>query len=177
MSAKPFVSLVISVWNRRDDLRDNLQAIQKQTRPADQVIVVDNHSHDGTPEMVQQEFPEVELICMPHSKFGACTTFNIGFKAARGDFIGILDDDVVLPETFVEQMLQEFRQEPQTTVLLSPKVIEPEMPAIRRSASPGACRAAICQVIDACPSWRRALGSDQCQMPNISRTTLMRRGF
>ena len=128
MSAKPFVSLVISVWNRKDDLRDNLQAIQKQTRPADQVIVVDNHSHDGTPEMVQQEFPEVELICMPHSKFGACTTFNIGFKAARGDFIGILDDDVVLPETFVEQMLQEFQQEPQTTVLLSPKVIEPEMP-------------------------------------------------
>lgn len=128
MSPKPVVSLVISVWNRKDDLRENLQAIFKQTRPADQVIVVDNHSHDGTPEMVEQEFPDVELIGMPHSKFGACTTFNIGFKAARGDFIGILDDDVVLPPTFVEHMLQEFEGEPPTTVLLSPKVIEPEMP-------------------------------------------------
>ncbi len=128
MSAKPVVSLVISVWNRKEDLRENLQAIQKQTRPADQVIVVDNHSHDGTPEMVQQEFPSVELITMPHSNYGACTTFNIGFNRARGDFIGILDDDVVLPPTFVEQMLQEFEREPLTTVLLSPKVIEPEMP-------------------------------------------------
>lgn len=126
--SQPVVSLVISVWNRKDDLRENLQAIQKQTRPADQVIVVDNHSHDGTPEMVSQEFPDVELIQMPHSKFGACTTFNIGFKATHGDFIGILDDDVVLPETFVEKMLQEFEKEPATTVLLSPKVVEPEMP-------------------------------------------------
>ncbi|MHC4815860.1 MAG: glycosyltransferase family 2 protein, partial [Planctomycetota bacterium] len=80
------------------------------------------------PEMVRKEFPQVELITMAHSKFGACTTFNIGFNAARGDFIGILDDDVVLPPDFVEQMLWEFEQEPATTVVLSPKVVEPEMP-------------------------------------------------
>jgi GT2 family glycosyltransferase len=120
--------LVISVWNRRDDLRENLAAIRKQTVPADQVVVVDNCSHDGTPEMVRAEFPEVNLVCMPHSRYGACETFNIGFASARGDFIGILDDDVVLPADFIEKMLATFDREPATTAILSPKVIEPEMP-------------------------------------------------
>lgn len=127
MSA-PKVSLVISVWNRKDDLRENLQAILQQTRPADEIIVVDNCSHDGTPEMVRSEFPQVKLICTPHSRYGACETFNLGFASAGGDFVGILDDDVVLPPTFVEHMLAGFASEPETTAILSPKVIEPEMP-------------------------------------------------
>ena len=66
---KPTVSLVISVWNRKDDLRENLASIRAQTVPADQVIVVDNDSSDGTPEMVLEEFPEVQLIRMPHSEY------------------------------------------------------------------------------------------------------------
>jgi GT2 family glycosyltransferase len=126
--AKPTVSLVISVWNRKDDLRENLQAIAAQTVRADQVIVVDNCSRDGTPEMVRAEFPWVQLIAMPHSAYGACETFNIGFASASGEYIGILDDDVVLPPTFVEHMLAKFATEPETTAILSPKVIEPLMP-------------------------------------------------
>lgn len=122
------VSLVISVWNRVDDLRENLQAIRAQTRPPMEVIVVDNASVDGTAEMVLSKFPEVRLIRMPHSRHGACETFNIGFTSARGEFVGILDDDVVLPPDFVESMLCEFDKEPETTAVLSPKVVEPEMP-------------------------------------------------
>ncbi len=129
MSAdRPTVSLVISVWNRRDDLRENLTAICAQTRAPDQVVVVDNASTDGTPEMIRAEFPEVQLIEMPHSRYGACETFNIGFASAFGEYVGILDDDVVLPPDFIARMLGEFEAEPDTTVLLSPKVVEPEMP-------------------------------------------------
>lgn len=128
MSDTAPVSLVISVWNRKDDLRENLASIRAQTLAPEQVIVVDNDSSDGTPEMVLEEFPEVQLIRMPHSDYGACETFNVGFASARGEYVGILDDDVVLPPDFVEQMLAEFEKEPDTTVLLSPKVVEPEMP-------------------------------------------------
>ncbi len=122
------VSLVISVWNRKNDLRDNLRAIEAQTRAPEQVIVVDNCSQDGTPEMVLADFPWVDLIRMPHSGYGACETFNVGFASARGEFVGILDDDVVLPPTFVDAMLTKFALEPETTAILSPKVIEPQMP-------------------------------------------------
>ena len=122
------VSLVISVWNRKEDLRENLQALMVQTIPPREIIVVDNDSTDGTPEMVIAEFPDVHLIRMPHSKYGACETFNVGFSSARGAYVGILDDDVVLPPDYVEKMLAEFAAEPETTVILSPKVLEPAMP-------------------------------------------------
>lgn len=128
MSDSGQVSLVISVWNRRDDLRENLTAVFKQTVPAHEVIVVDNHSDDGTAEMVTSEFPQVRLIRMPHSRYGACETFNIGFASANGEYTGILDDDVILPPDFIQRMLAEFATEPESTVLLSPKVVEPEMP-------------------------------------------------
>jgi len=122
------VSLVISVWNRVTDLRENLSAIRKQTVPPLEVIVVDNASTDGTPEMVEEEFPEVHLIRMPHSRYGACETFNIGFASARGSFVGILDDDVVLGVDYVARMMEEFQREPETTAILSPKILEPGMP-------------------------------------------------
>lgn len=122
------VSLVISVWNRKNDLRENLAAIHKQTVTPLEVIVVDNASTDGTWEMVLEEFPQVRLIRMPHDKFGACTTFNIGFDAAKAAWIGILDDDVVLPLDWVEKMLEAAALEPDKTAVLSSRVEEPEMP-------------------------------------------------
>ncbi len=122
------MSLVISVWNRKDDLRENLAAIRAQTVAPLEVIVVDNDSADGTPEMVLDEFPEVRLIRMPHSRFGACTTFNIGFASARGAWIGILDDDIVLPPDWIEAMLRAARHAPDETAVLSSRVEEPEMP-------------------------------------------------
>ncbi len=128
------VSLVISVWNRAHDLRDNLVAIRRQTVPPLEVIVVDNASTDGTPEMVLEDFPEVRLIRMPHSRYGACETFNVGFASARGSLIGILDDDVVLPPEWIERMLEELAREPPTTAVLSPKVVEPNMPDSYRDA-------------------------------------------
>jgi GT2 family glycosyltransferase len=122
------VSAVISSWNKRDDLRENLLAIRKQTRPFDEVIVVDNASNDGTLDMLKRDFPEVVLVEMPHSKFGACETFNIGFRRAKGPLIAILDDDVVLPPDWLARLLVELEKEPGTTAILSTKVVEPQMP-------------------------------------------------
>ncbi len=126
--ASPEVSLVISVWNRKADLRENLEAIRAQTVAPLEVIVVDNDSKDGTPEMVLEEFPEVRLIRMPHARFGACTTFNIGFASARGAWIGILDDDIILPENWIEGMLQKAEEVGPEVAVFSSRVEEPEMP-------------------------------------------------
>lgn len=122
------VSCVISSFKKRDHVVANLRALRRQTRPPAQVVVVDNASGDGTAEMVRRDFPEVTLIEMPHSRFGACQTFNIGFQAATQEFVAILDDDVVLPPSWIEQLLERFGREPPTTVLLTTLVIEPEMP-------------------------------------------------
>ena len=55
-------------------------------------MVVDNASTDGTAEMIRAEFPAVHLVEMPHSRYGACETFNVGFAQAETPWIAILDD-------------------------------------------------------------------------------------
>ena len=127
--ADPFdATAVISNWNKLPDLRENLAALRAQTRPFHEVVVVDNASSDGSAEMVAREFPEVRLVIMPHSAYGACETFNIGFATARSPLIAILDDDVVLPPEWLERSVERLRSEPASTAILSTEVIEPGMP-------------------------------------------------
>ena len=128
MRDKAPVSCVISTWNKSADVRANLLAIRQQRALPAEVIVVDNHSSDDTCTMIKQEFPEVKLIEMPHSKFGACETFNLGFKAATQEYVAILDDDVVLPPHWVESLLAKFAEEPATTAMVTTQVVEPNMP-------------------------------------------------
>ena len=122
------VSCVISAWNSHDFVHANLNALSQQTYPPKEIILVDNHSEDGTVAMVREKFPDVKIIEMPHSDFGACETFNEGFRAATSEFTAIMDDDVVAPPRWIETIMKRFEEEPETTAMISSKVIEPGMP-------------------------------------------------
>lgn len=125
---RPTATAVLTSFNKKDWMRINLAAIRKQNMPFDRVVVVDNCSRDGSIEMIRDEFPEVELIVMPDSSYGACETFNIGFGNADTEFIAILDDDVEMPPEWLELMYARFAKEPATTALISSKVTEPGEP-------------------------------------------------
>jgi len=126
--AGPQATAVICTWNKSADVRANLEALRAQTRPFASVVVVDNASSDDTAVSIARDFPEVRLVVMPHSAYGACETFNIGFACADTELIAILDDDVVLPPTWVERATARLDREPDTTAIVSTKVVEPGMP-------------------------------------------------
>jgi len=126
--ASPRATAVVSTWNKKEDLRQNLTALRAQTRPFDQIVVVDNASRDGTAAMVAREFPEVDLIVMPHDRYGACETFNIGFASARCELVAILDDDIVMQPEWLEKSMDRLLKEPPTTAILSTQVVEPGTP-------------------------------------------------
>ncbi|MEM3372417.1 MAG: glycosyltransferase [Candidatus Korarchaeum sp.] len=51
-----------------------------------EVIVVDNSSKDGTPELIAREFPEVRIVRMRRNVgFGAAN--NAGVRLSRGNFV------------------------------------------------------------------------------------------
>ncbi len=124
----PKTTAVLTAFNKRDDVRENLAAIYKQTLPFTRVIVVDNSSADGTAAMIRAEFPEVHLVVMPHSNYGACETFNVGFASSDTEFTAILDDDIVMPPDWLAKTTARMLQEPATTAIVSTKVVEPGMP-------------------------------------------------
>lgn len=127
-TGRPTVAAVMTSFNKRRDVRLNLEAQRRQTVRFDRIVVVDNASSDGTQEMIRAEFPEVTLIEMPDASYGACETFNLGFASAGTELVAILDDDVVLPDDWLERMLERLAREPDTTAMISSNVIEPGMP-------------------------------------------------
>jgi rhamnopyranosyl-N-acetylglucosaminyl-diphospho-decaprenol beta-1,3/1,4-galactofuranosyltransferase len=91
--------------NRRELLREALAALGRQVHPLDRILVVDNASSDGTPEMVRAEYPELELLALPTNEGGA-GGFHEGMKrayVAGAEWLWLMDDDVVpRPDSLAE---------------------------------------------------------------------------
>jgi GT2 family glycosyltransferase len=119
---------VISTWNKASDVCANLDALRAQLRPFTDIVVVDNASSDATARTIRERYPEVRLIVMPHSAYGACETFNLGFASAVTELTAILDDDVVLPADWLAKTVARLEREPATTAIVSSEVEEPGMP-------------------------------------------------
>ena len=87
----PLVTVDILSYNRKDELRNTLTKVYGQDYKNIEIIVVDNASSDGSPEMVATEFPDVILIKM--QKNIGIAGWNEGFKIAKGEYVLVLDDD------------------------------------------------------------------------------------
>ncbi len=91
----PPTAIILVNWNTRDLLRQALRSVREHAGMPVHVIVVDNASSDGSPEMVRAEFPEATLIANPDNRgFGQAN--NQGFAASREPFILLLNSDAEL---------------------------------------------------------------------------------
>ena len=87
------VSIAILNYQRRDALRRALEAARAQHYAPLEIIAVDNASTDGSQEMVRAEFPDVHLVALPQNIAAAAR--NEGVRAAKGDLVFTLDNDVL----------------------------------------------------------------------------------
>lgn len=90
------LSIVIVSFNTKELLRKCLESItyESQGIPSE-IIVVDNHSHDGSAEMVATSFPSVVLITTAEN-LGFAGANNKGFAVAKGRYIVLLNSDAFL---------------------------------------------------------------------------------
>lgn len=102
------VQAVVVAYNRRDLLKDALDALSVQTRALETIHVVDNASDDGTSEMVGATFPHATLHTMP-SNTGGAGGFAAGLAYAlesEADLVWLMDDDTVPSPTALEALLE-----------------------------------------------------------------------
>jgi GT2 family glycosyltransferase len=85
MTTRQRVTTVVMTRNRWPELRRTL------ARHRGPVIVVDNASDDGTPELVRRHFPDVELVALPRNQ-GAVAR-NVGVRLCRTPYVAVSDDD------------------------------------------------------------------------------------
>jgi len=103
-------SVVIPSWNGWKLLAENLPPLQEALRgfPDSEVLVSDDGSSDPTAENLARYFPSVRVLRRPHNGgFGVAA--NEGVKAARGEIVVCLNNDVSPEPGFVEPLLASFR--------------------------------------------------------------------
>ncbi|MCU0519852.1 MAG: glycosyltransferase, partial [Anaerolineae bacterium] len=90
----PTLSVVVVSWNVRELLFRALSSIPTppDTGVSTELIVVDNASHDGSPDMVRRTFPNAHLIANPTNR-GFTGANNQGLAAAAGDYVLLLNPD------------------------------------------------------------------------------------
>jgi GT2 family glycosyltransferase len=120
------VSVVVLTHNRRELLAENLAALRRSALRPLEIIVVNNNSSDGTSGFVRSAFPEARLVEVGYDS--GVEGFNIGIRAAAGEFVAVTDDDSELPPDCLGLMREKFRSEPPDTAIITPKIVEPGMP-------------------------------------------------
>lgn len=104
------VSVIIVSYNTKELLRACLNSLYDQTHALDyEVIVVDNHSQDGSLEMLQENFREVVVLALPEN-IGFGRANNEGIKIARGRNIFLLNPDTLLVNNAIK-ILSDFLDE------------------------------------------------------------------
>ncbi len=114
------LSIVIVSYNTRDLLDQCLNSIGTHCSDAE-VIVVDNASHDESPDMVRQNHPQVKLICSDEN-LGFAGANNRGIQDATGGFVLLLNSDTILEDDSLSRCVDWMHANPRLGAL-SPSLI------------------------------------------------------
>lgn len=90
------ITVIIPVYNAEPFIRGCVESVLAQSRPADEIIVVDDGSTDGTPGILDEFRDRVTVLDQENA--GRSAARNRAIKVAQGDYVAFLDaDDVFLP--------------------------------------------------------------------------------
>lgn len=101
------ISVIITSFEQKDLLRQALDSVLAQSRPADEIIVCDDASTDGSPELIksyQARHPQLIRAMLHQNNTKIARNRNSGLRAATGSLIAWLDgDDIYLPEKLAQE--------------------------------------------------------------------------
>jgi GT2 family glycosyltransferase len=97
------VAAIIPHWNRRDLLDPLFASLRAQTRPFDDIILIDNGSTDDSADLAHSQGATVLRL---GSNLGFAAAVNRGILATNADWIAILNNDVTLSPDWLEILLK-----------------------------------------------------------------------
>jgi GT2 family glycosyltransferase len=91
------VSLIFPNYNGKDLALDFLESLKKTSYPNFEIIIIDNASADGSIEAIKKKFPHVKIV-QNEENVGLTRAYNQGINASKGDYVLMLDNDMVAHE-------------------------------------------------------------------------------
>lgn len=135
MASQPLVISVILNTNRRDDTLECLDSLQRNSYPSHRVILLDNHSTDGSVVAIRESYPEVQIIELVEN-LGYAGNNNVGIEEALrdgADWVLILNEDTILDPNCLTELVKVGEGDPQIGVV-GPMVYHHSEPSVIQSA-------------------------------------------
>ncbi len=115
----------IVTYNNISTIAKTLETLFSETQDVDfKLYVVDNGSSDGTPEYIEENFPQVSVI-RNKKNVGFGAGHNIVINSIDSSYHAIINPDIVLNENAIKKMV-DFMEENSDIGLLSPRICFPD---------------------------------------------------
>jgi glycosyltransferase involved in cell wall biosynthesis len=102
------ISIVITVYNYERYVGLAIDSALNQTRPADEIVVVDDGSIDGSRQIIAGYGDRIRAVFQANQ--GNIAAFEVGYREATGDVLLFLDADDILLPTAVEAVVAHWRE-------------------------------------------------------------------
>jgi hypothetical protein len=106
-------SIIVVSFNTRELLRECLESIIRESANLSvEILVVDNNSLDGSPQMVEEEFPQVRLL-RSEINLGFGSANNLALAHARGRYFVLLNSDAFFQSAALELAIRHMDETPE----------------------------------------------------------------
>lgn len=115
------ISVVLATYNGNKYILPQLESLAKQTRQADELIIMDDESQDSTVSIALDFIQNHELsnwrVITNRKNVGYCENFYLGLDEAKGDYIFFCDQDDVWDADKIEVTIAEMEKHPELLML------------------------------------------------------------
>lgn len=119
------LSITICSWNTKEDLSLCLASLEKARDEANfEVIVLDNNSEDGSPDIVERDFPWVRLIRMDKN-LGFTGGHNYMLERRHGRHAFLLNSDTIVHPDAMRTLMAYLESHPEAGII-GPKLLNPD---------------------------------------------------
>ena len=127
-------SIIIPVFNRPDEVDELLESLCQQTVKDFEVLIVEDGSQRDCKAVIGKYTDRLDIKYFMKANSGPGQSRNYGAERAQGDYLIILDSDVVLPDDYLQAVNQELTQNP-TAAFGGPDASHPSFTPVQKAIS------------------------------------------
>jgi GT2 family glycosyltransferase len=111
------LSIIITSYKNPELLRVCIDSIRKNLSLSNyEIIVADSETEEKTELMMRNDYPEIKFI-PAKSNIGFAATVRNGYDQSRGDYILIMNGDIIIKKNSVEKLLEYIKNNPQAGIV------------------------------------------------------------
>jgi N-acetylglucosaminyl-diphospho-decaprenol L-rhamnosyltransferase len=117
------LAIVVVTHNARDDVARMLDSLA--TAPPSvphEIVIVDNASTDGAPELVRSRFPQIRVI-EAGGNLGFAKANNIAIRATASDLVLLLNPDTIVPSGAIDRLTARLDDFPDVAII-GPRIVD-----------------------------------------------------